>query len=183
MQAEEWWVDVTLPMLETARRRLRLLVPFIEKRKRKFVYIDFEDELGAETPVAFQGLSQGDGFERFRRKARAFLLEQTGQSAVGKIKHNMPLTTDDIAELQRVLIDSGIATAADIERAAAEADGSGLFVRQLIGLERAAAKEAFAESSTTGASGPARSSSPTLSSTISARTVCRGAPVLCLAPH
>lgn len=30
-------------MLENVRRRLRLLVQFIEKHKRKVVYTDFED--------------------------------------------------------------------------------------------------------------------------------------------
>ncbi len=31
---DEWWVDVTLPMLELARRRIRGLVRFIEKTKQ-----------------------------------------------------------------------------------------------------------------------------------------------------
>jgi hypothetical protein len=45
---EEWWNDVTLGMLENARKRLRLLVKLIEKSKKKVVYTDFIDELGAE---------------------------------------------------------------------------------------------------------------------------------------
>ncbi|NED81984.1 restriction endonuclease subunit R, partial [Streptomyces sp. SID11233] len=43
---DEWWQDVTLPLLETMRRRLRGLVRLIEKTKRGIVYTDFEDELG-----------------------------------------------------------------------------------------------------------------------------------------
>lgn len=34
LAGEEWWVDVTLPMLEHARRRVRSLVRLLEKRKR-----------------------------------------------------------------------------------------------------------------------------------------------------
>jgi type I restriction enzyme R subunit len=46
---DEWWQDVTLPMLEQARRNLRALVKLIDKLGRKVVYTDFEDELG-ESP-------------------------------------------------------------------------------------------------------------------------------------
>src|SRR5690606_24208476 len=46
LQRDAWWEDVTLAMLEIVRRRLRSLVPLIEKKRRKIVYTDFEDELG-----------------------------------------------------------------------------------------------------------------------------------------
>jgi type I restriction enzyme R subunit len=145
VQTDEWWTDVTLPMLESVRRRLRLLVPFIEKSKRKVVYTDFEDEIGQETSVDFGGLAPADEFERFRKKARAFLLEHKGDAAIEKIHHNRPITADDIVELQRVLVESGVGTASDCERAETEAGSLGLFIRRLVGLDRAAAKEAFAE--------------------------------------
>lgn len=37
MQGDEWWQDVKVPMLETARRRLRTLIKLIERRARKIV--------------------------------------------------------------------------------------------------------------------------------------------------
>lgn len=39
---EEWWEDVTVGILENARKRLRALVKLIEKAKKKIVYTDFE---------------------------------------------------------------------------------------------------------------------------------------------
>jgi type I restriction enzyme R subunit len=59
LQTDEWWLDVTCPMLETVRRRLRNLVQFIEKVKRKPIYSDFEDEMGGETHVELPGLCGG----------------------------------------------------------------------------------------------------------------------------
>ena len=47
IQSEEWWVDVSYPMLEEVRKRLRLLVPLIERAKKGVVYGDFEDEIGS----------------------------------------------------------------------------------------------------------------------------------------
>jgi type I restriction enzyme R subunit len=145
VQTDEWWTDVTLTMLETVRRRLRLLVQFIEKGKRKIVYTDFEDQLGAESEIEFGGFARADEFERFRRKARTFLVEHKAEATIEKIHRNWPITSDDMAELQRVLVESGVGTAEDLERAHAEAGGFGIFVRSLVGLDRAAAKEAFAE--------------------------------------
>ena len=46
IQTDEFWQDVTLPMLETVRRRLRALVKLIEYKKRTLVYSDFEDSIG-----------------------------------------------------------------------------------------------------------------------------------------
>jgi type I restriction enzyme, R subunit len=46
LTTDEWWQDVTLPMLETMRRRIRRLVKLIERIRRGVVYTDFEDELG-----------------------------------------------------------------------------------------------------------------------------------------
>jgi len=43
-----------------------------------------------------------------------------------------------------MLAESGVGGAADIQRAAEESQGLGLFVRSLIGLDRQAAKEALA---------------------------------------
>ncbi|HUP70053.1 MAG TPA: DEAD/DEAH box helicase family protein [Acidimicrobiales bacterium] len=144
VQTDEWWTDVTLPMLETVRRRLRLLIPFIEKHKRKIIYTDFEDEIGTEIDVEFAGLAKADDFERFRKKARTFLVEHRGDAAIEKIHRNRPITAEDIAELQRVLVDSGVGTTDDFDRAQSEAGSFGLFVRRLVGLDRAAAKELFA---------------------------------------
>ncbi|MGT2430950.1 hypothetical protein ACU4HD_23875 [Cupriavidus basilensis] len=44
--SDEWWEGVTVPMLETVRRRLRALIKLLPKGQKKIVYTDFEDELG-----------------------------------------------------------------------------------------------------------------------------------------
>ena len=57
---------------------------------------------------------------------------------------NKPLTAADLAELERMLGESGVGEPEDIRRAAEAAQGLGLFVRSLVGLDRDAAKEALA---------------------------------------
>jgi type I restriction enzyme, R subunit len=55
IQTDEFWQDITLPMLETVRRRLRALVKLIEYKKRILVYSDFEDSAWAPTDIAMPG--------------------------------------------------------------------------------------------------------------------------------
>lgn len=144
VQGDEWWQDVTVPMLEVMRRRLRGLVQFIEKRQRKPVYTDFEDVIGSETNFEQLGLGVGTDMAKFRAKARAFLREHLNHITIEKLRANKPLTDTDLAELERILSESGIGGQDEIRRAAEEANGLGLFVRSLVGMDREAAKEAMA---------------------------------------
>ena len=140
---EEWWQDVTLPMLEQTRRHLRGLIKLLEKTRRKVVYTDFEDQVGETSEVVLPlGGSAGD-FERFRLKARAFLQAHENHITLFKLRRNQALTATDLAELERLLIDSGTGTAMDVARAVQESHGLGLFVRSLVGLDREAATQAL----------------------------------------
>jgi type I restriction enzyme, R subunit len=144
IQSDEWWQDVTTAMLESVRKRLRALVKLIDKQQRTFIYTDFEDEMGGESPVALPGFDAPDGFERFRAKARAFLREHEDHIAIHKLRMNKALTRSDLDELERMLTASGIGGAEDLQKAKEENHGLGLFVRSLVGLDREAAKQAFA---------------------------------------
>jgi type I restriction enzyme R subunit len=144
VQTDEWWQDVTVPMLEGMRRRLRDLIKLIEKSKRKPIYTDFEDEMGGEAVVELPGFSHGTDHAKFRAKAQAFLRAHQDHVAIYKLRMNKALTASDLAELQRMLAESGVGAAEDIRRATEESQGLGLFVRSLVGLDRQAAKEAMA---------------------------------------
>jgi type I restriction enzyme R subunit len=131
-------------MLEGMRRRLRDLIKLIEKQKRKPIYTDFEDEMGGETAVELPGFGQGTDYAKFRAKAQAFLRAHQDHIAIHKLRMNKALTAADLGELQRMLAESGVGAPEDIQRAAEESQGLGIFVRSLIGLDRQAAKETMA---------------------------------------
>jgi len=144
VQTDEWWQDVTVPMLERMRRRLRGLVQFIDKRQRKPVYTDFEDLIGGEVDVTLPGFAVGTDPAKFRAKAQAFLRQHLDHVSVAKLRTNRPLTSSDLSELERLLGESGAGSPEDLRRAAEDADGLGLLVRSLVGMDRVAAKEALA---------------------------------------
>lgn len=144
VQTDAWWQDVTLPMLEQVRRRLRDLVRLIDRRKRKPVYTDFEDEMGPETHVELPGMATGHGFERFRQKARVFLRGHEDHLTIRKLRMDLALTPSDLDELERMLLEAGIGSQEELHRAKEENQGLGLFIRSLVGLDREAAKRVLA---------------------------------------
>ena len=71
---------------------------------------------------------------------------------------NEPLTPTDLTELERMLSESGIGNAEDVQKAKEMAQGLGLFVRSLIGLDREAARKLWAAFSAEKLCAPIRSS-------------------------
>lgn len=55
------------------------------------------------------------------------------------------LTTTDLDELERILLESGIGTLEHLEYAKETSQGLGLFIRSLVGLDREAAKQALGQ--------------------------------------
>ncbi len=144
VQTNDWWEGVTPQMLEAMRKRLRLLVKLIDRQKRKPIYTDIEDLMGEEYEVEFPGFAPADNFQKFKAKVRASLKAQEDSIAVHKVRTNKALTTGDLGELERLLGAIGDGASENIARAKQEGQGLGLFVRSLVGLDRGAAKEAFA---------------------------------------
>ncbi|NYH52981.1 type I site-specific restriction endonuclease [Nocardiopsis arvandica] len=140
---DAWWQDVTLPMLEAMRRRVRGLVRLIPKARRGIVYSDFEDELGELTQTELSGLDVGGGWTRFEVKVRTYVRSHADDLSVQKLLRNRQLTSADIDHFSRLFLDSGFGTEKDIERAEEEHGGLGLFLRSLTGLRQDAVTEAF----------------------------------------
>lgn len=144
VQTDLWWEGVTVPLLELVRLRLRGLVHHIEKGKRKILYTDFADEIGEEVEHALPQVGEVD-FVRFKQKARAFLRKHEDHLVLHRLRQGKPLTSTDLAELEKMLLDAGIGGDADITRARETSDGFGRFVRSLVGLDRQAVAAAFGD--------------------------------------
>ncbi len=90
--SDEWWQDVTVPMLETVRKRFRALVKLIPKGQKKIVYTDFEDELGEMTPIELPQVTAGLNMAKFKEKARQFLKVHESHLSLQRLRRNQPLT-------------------------------------------------------------------------------------------
>jgi type I restriction enzyme R subunit len=144
LQQDEYWADITLPMLEDVRKRLRELVKFIDKKQRKLIYTDFEDELGPIVEGEYVAPPSAVNIEQYKKKVMSFLREHENHLALQKLKRNIPITASDISEIERILFQSdGLGTRDDFEKAYGKQEHLGLFIRKLVGLDKQAAKRAF----------------------------------------
>lgn len=150
---EAWWEGLTVPIAEQARLHLRDIVHLIDQASRSILYTDFTDDLGTAATVA---LNPAADFAAFKQKARAFLSKHGDHVALGRLRSGRPLTTLDIEELERMLLEAGVGSAADIEVArkmqTAQVVGFGVFLRSIVGLDRTAVQQHFADFISGGAS-------------------------------
>ena len=142
---DEWWVDVTLPLLEKMRRHLRGLVRFVEKTKQNPVYTDFEDTIDSGQVVDLPQVTSGMNWERFRAKAQMYLKAHEDHVALQRLRRNKQLTSEDLDSLTQMLVESAGDQQIDLTWVTERAGELGPFIRSLVGLDRVAAREAFAD--------------------------------------
>lgn len=145
LQTGEFWKDITVAMVERVRRRLRGLIQFIERRSSKPVYTVLDDEIGEATPIALADFSTGINLAQYRRKVEAWIRANEHHVAIAKLRHNRPLTPTDLAELERFVYEAPeVESRERFEQSFGNEQPLPLFIRSLVGLDRGAAKEAFA---------------------------------------
>lgn len=96
---DEWWVGVTLPMLEVMRLRLRGLIRFVEKSRQDPIYTDFEDTLADPVLIDLPQATSGMNWERFRAEAHAYLKQHEDSIVLSRLRRNKQLTAEDLDEL------------------------------------------------------------------------------------
>jgi type I restriction enzyme, R subunit len=146
LQTDEYWQDVTLPMLEKARRALRGLVQFLDRdQRRDNVYTNFEDELGAANEVA-NPIRRDDTLKDDRLKVERFVRDHSDHPTIDRLKQNQPITPADLEALEAILFsDQGPGSRETFHETYGTDQPLGKLVREIIGLDVKAAKEAFAE--------------------------------------
>ena len=75
-------------------------------------------------------------------KVRHFLQQHSDHITLQKLRRNEQLTKQDIEELERIFLEEGLADDTELQDIRSEG-GLGIFIRSLIGLDRAAAKHAL----------------------------------------
>ncbi|MBA8889818.1 type I restriction enzyme R subunit [Dokdonella fugitiva] len=146
LQTEAFWKDITLPMIESARRKLRGLIQFIERRSFAPVYSVLRDEIGSSTEVQLLDFSTGINLAQYRRKVEAFIRANEHHIAIAKLRHNRPLTPTDLRELERFVYESEpVESRERFEQCFGSGQPLARFIRSLVGLDRGAAKEAFGQ--------------------------------------
>lgn len=146
LQRDETWQNITLPMIEQARKKLRELIKFIDKTgTQETVYTNFMDDEGDAMEVG--GLVQADpGLANYRLRVERFIRQHETHPTIARIKNNQPLHAGDIDSLEAILFaDDGPGTRDEFVETFGSEEPLGALVRRIVGLDRSAAKAALGE--------------------------------------
>jgi type I restriction enzyme R subunit len=147
IQSAHFWTDISLEELEKTRIKLRLLMRFIEKESTKIVYTNFQDELiEVNENESVYEFSKDQSLTLYRKKVESYIREHQDDLTIQRIKRNQAITKLDLEQLDIKLFDaSGIGDLEQYNKTIHPDKPLGVFVRELVGLDRGAAKEAFAD--------------------------------------
>ena len=125
---------------EYIRENLRDLMKYIPKTVLRYD-TNFDDEILSmdwnESEL------ENDDLKNYKAKAEFYVRQHMDNAAIAKLKSNVPLTAEDVQVLEKILW-SEVGTKADYEAEYGQKP-LGEFVREIVGLDMNAAKEAFAQ--------------------------------------
>ena len=125
---------------EHIRESLRNLMKYIPHNVLRYDTNFSDDILSTEWK---ESELESDDLKNYKAKAEYYVRQHQDNSVIAKLKSNVPLTKDDIEMLEKILW-SEVGTK---DEYTAEYGGKplGEFVREIVGLDMSAAKEAFSE--------------------------------------
>ena len=125
---------------ERIRENLRDLIKYIPVSKAHYD-TNFDDEI---LSVDWKESElKNDDLKNYKAKAEFYVRQHMDNAAIAKLKGNVPLTAEDVQALEKALW-SEVGTKQDYEAEYGQKP-LGEFVREIVGLDMNAAKEAFAQ--------------------------------------
>ena len=141
--SDDFWKYVTLPRLESVRIRLRTLVKFADKeRGRNRVFVNFEDDLGEGVHMILT--ASDPSLHQYREKVRHYLRDHMMHPAVRKVRENVPLSKQDVRDIEAMLFGDQVIDPTKLDLVVGDQGPLSIFVRKTVGLDKEAAKKAFA---------------------------------------
>lgn len=145
VQETDFWDGIVLSGLEDLRLRLRGIVPFLDKTKRKIVYTNFQDEVVDVRDDRALNIPKMTGAQ-YEKKVKDYLRNHLDHLVVHRLRTNQPLTGADLKGLESTLVEIGEEDGKTLFSellARSESPSLAHFVRSLVGLDRTAAQAAF----------------------------------------
>lgn len=163
-KSETFWASPNVADIEEIRKQLRDLMHLIEKKFRKPVYTDFEDEFIIVNPTPTQTSEIVDSDEtgnldgtvyvvdpvinkdRYLRNMRKFIEEHNNHLIIEKIRKAKPLTDTDLETLEQFLLESDPNISPEEFYEIVGHDlGVAKFVRSISGLDRETVTKKFGQ--------------------------------------
>lgn len=140
IQTEVFWENISILTLEMVRQELRDLMQFLiggGEKPKIFTRLDdpvIDKQEGEALDAAYD-------FEDYRKKVNRYIEEHKNDAVIYKLNHNLPLTKEDYAELERILTQE-LGDSEDYKREYGDTP-FGLLVRKIAKLDHESAMTAF----------------------------------------
>ena len=139
VQTDAFWQGSDVLTFERVRNELRGLIRFLDPKHQKTVYTKLADSVTGQQEGMV--LEKAYDFEAYRAKVNRYVNEHGNTLAIHKLTHNIPLSSGDYQELERVLT-CELGSKDDYERAFGDTP-FGLLIRKIAKLDHEAAMQAF----------------------------------------
>lgn len=140
IQTEVFWENISILTLEMVRQELRDLMQFLiggGEKPKIFTRLDdpvIDKQEGEALDAAYD-------FEDYRKKVNRYIEEHKNDAVIYKLNHNLLLTKEDYAELERILTQE-LGDSEDYKREYGDTP-FGLLVRKIAKLDHESAMAAF----------------------------------------
>ena len=134
----EFWQNVTITKLEQLREEVRDLIKFLAPEPIKPLLTNFTDYV---TPKRGEHLTPQ--FKNYKQRVIDYLGDNIDSPVIQKIRQVIPLNSDDLKELERILWEE-LGSREDYDHIS-DGNSVGVFVRKIVGLDREAISKIFAE--------------------------------------
>lgn len=137
---DRYWNAKDILKFEETRKTLRDIMKFIPSKKPKIHYSDFKDEIAFREEGRSVDVDSSD-FDDYRARVNEYVEAHKNQSAINKLLHNEPISSDDYKELERIFTEE-LGTVEDYQ-ANYQDTPFGLLIRKIAKMDRDAAYAAF----------------------------------------
>ncbi|WP_375585931.1 DEAD/DEAH box helicase family protein [Cyclobacterium xiamenense] len=130
--------------LEEVRESLRELMQFLDAVDQPLVETHFRDYLDL-SKVEEKDIISTSPLEPYWRRVERYLHAHKDHLVISKIKTNQPITAAELSQLEEIFFNAAEVGSREEFEAVGKGKKLGLFIRELIGLEKEAVQAAFAE--------------------------------------
>ena len=136
----EFWQDRSLDKLEFVRTEIRDLMKYLVEIKPPIKVTNFEDELVDKTA---SGSHMQPQIKNYKQRVLEYLAENIDAEVIQKIKNIIPITENDINELEHILCEE-LGSKEEYEELSKGAPLA-VFVRKIVGLDVEAVNKIFSD--------------------------------------
>jgi type I restriction enzyme R subunit len=138
----EFWNNANIVDIDEVRSELRDLMYCLDREEQQIFYTNYTDVIDGEM-VEYDIVNSSTQMEGYKRRVEKFIRANASHIAIYRLKNNIPITENDILELEKIMFDGGsLGTKDDFEKEYGT-QPLGVFIRSIIGLERKSVNEAF----------------------------------------